>query len=76
MKFAGFSALALKHLAGSFDEMIRFAAEHSGDVDTIAAMAAAMWRTANRFHRVPPAQLDAKDRLLDAATKLYARQSS
>ncbi len=68
--------LALRFLERPFDEMHQFIAELGGDVDTIGAMAGAVWGAANGAARLPAkqlARLEQRPRLANLATALYER---
>jgi len=45
-----------------------------GDVDTIGAMAGALWGIVNGAERLPPLRLEARDMLVDVATRMFRRQ--
>ncbi len=67
--------IALRFLDAEFQELLDFAIACRGDVDTIAAMAGALWGTVRGFSALPKELLDKledKDRLLDLARQLYA----
>jgi poly(ADP-ribose) glycohydrolase ARH3 len=65
--------VALRHLTTSFEAMMDFVIACRGDVDTIGAMAGALWGIANGAGRLPPVRLEARDRLVDVARRLYQR---
>ncbi len=50
--------LSLAFRNSSFDELLEFAISLSGDVDTIAAMACAIWGAAHGFDGLPQARLE------------------
>ena len=50
--------LALAFRTGSFDELLEFAITVRGDVDTIAAMAGAVWGAARGLEGLPKARLE------------------
>ena len=50
--------LSLAFRNSSFDELLEFAISLSGDVDTIAAMACAIWGAARGFDGLPRARLE------------------
>ncbi|NHZ79051.1 hypothetical protein F2P44_07145 [Massilia sp. CCM 8695] len=50
--------IALRFRHSPFEEMMAFAIDCGGDVDTIAAMAGAMWGAANGEKRLPPFLLE------------------
>lgn len=66
--------VALRFLDEPFTEMLAFVASMGGDVDTIGAMAGAIWGTANGASRLPPARLsklEQQDRLVRLAEALH-----
>lgn len=66
--------LAMRFVDKSFDDMVRFITKCRGDVDTIGAMAGAIWGAANGVSRLPPERvemLEQRDRLLAAADALF-----
>jgi len=68
--------IALQFLERPFEEMLRFAAGCGGDVDTIGAMAGAVWGAANGAAKLPPsrlAKLEQRARLSSAAAALHER---
>lgn len=68
---------ALRFRDQPFQDLLRFIADGSGDVDTIGAMAGAVWGAANGIGQLPAAQiarLEQRDRLMRAAAALYASQ--
>jgi ADP-ribosylglycohydrolase len=68
--------LALAYRDGSFLEMQRKAASIGGDVDTIGAMAGAIWGAANGVGGLPAeplGRLEARARLVELADALYRR---
>ncbi len=68
--------IGVRHLNRSFEEMLEFAIRCKGDVDTIAAMAGAIWGAANGAAALPEKcwlQLEQADRLRDAALALHER---
>lgn len=44
-----------------------------GDVDTIGAMAGALWGIVNGAERLPQVRLEARDLLMDVTTRLFRR---
>jgi poly(ADP-ribose) glycohydrolase ARH3 len=67
--------LALRFLDAEFQELLGFAIALRGDVDTIAAMAGALWGTVRGFSALPKEflnKLEAKERLLGLAEQLHA----
>lgn len=70
--------LALRFRRQPFLEMLQFATQVGGDVDTIGAMAGALWGAANGFDQLPPrelATLEQRERLIDLAARLYQKVS-
>lgn len=65
--------VALRHLKTSFEAMMEFIIACRGDVDTIGAMAGALWGIANGAERLPQVRLEARDVLVDVATRLFRR---
>ena len=63
--------VALRHLKTSFEAMMEFVIAGRGDVDTIGAMAGALWGITNGAGRLPPVPLEARDRLADVAERLF-----
>ena len=66
--------LALRFLAASFDELQSFVAECGGDVDTIGAMAGAVWGGCHGVSALPLdelAKLEDVDRLRSVAVALH-----
>ena len=51
--------------------MMNFIISCRGDVDTIGAMAGALWGIANGAQRLPSVRLEARDRLVDVATRMF-----
>jgi poly(ADP-ribose) glycohydrolase ARH3 len=70
--------IALRFLDRPFRDMQRFAVQVGGDVDTIGAMAGAVWGAANGIDGLPLedlARLEQRERLLVAASALYRTAS-
>jgi poly(ADP-ribose) glycohydrolase ARH3 len=65
--------VALRHLKTSFDAMMEFIITCRGDVDTIGAMAGALWGIVNGAERLPQVRLEARDMLVDVATRMFQR---
>ena len=65
--------VALRHLEMPFESMMQFSIECRGDVDTIGAMAGALWGIANGAERLPTVSLEARDELADIASRIFAR---
>lgn len=67
--------LGLHFQSSSFADMLEFTADVGGDVDTIGAMAGAVWGAANGVGALPAAdiaRLEQSGRLIGAASDLYA----
>lgn len=67
--------VAARHMNKSFEEMMRFVTACRGDVDTIAAMAGALWGIRNGYERLPPVRLESRALLVSIATRLYGEQA-
>lgn len=65
--------IALRHLNAPFETMMDFIRACRGDVDTIAAMAGALWGIVNGPDRLPSVRLEDHDRLQNVALQLYQR---
>lgn len=65
--------VAIRHMKSSFEAMMEFTIACRGDVDTIGSMAGALWGIVNGDERLPPVRLEARDRLVDVATRLFRR---
>jgi len=66
--------IALRFLDASFDELLAFTAACKGDVDTIGAMAGAIWGARNGAEALPAnliSRLEQANRIRDVANKLY-----
>lgn len=68
--------VALRHLSTPFEEMMQFIIKCGGDVDTIGAMAGALWGIANGAARLPSIDLEARDELLDIASRMFRRYAT
>ena len=66
--------VAARHMNESFEEMMCFVTACRGDVDTIAAMAGALWGIGNGHERLPPVRLESRERLASIAARLYDEQ--
>lgn len=67
--------LALRFLEADFQELLDFAIACRGDVDTIAAMAGALWGIHRGYSALPAellSQLEDQERLLELAGQLHA----
>lgn len=65
--------IALRHLQAPFETMMQFIIACRGDVDTIGAMAGALWGIVNGPSRLPPIRLEARDTITDVATRIFQR---
>jgi dihydrodipicolinate synthase/N-acetylneuraminate lyase len=68
--------LAVRFLDRRFLELQEFITACGGDVDTIGAMAAAIWGAANGVTRLPAVELERleqRERLMNIASSLHAR---
>jgi ADP-ribosylglycohydrolase len=65
--------IALRHLRSPFEEMMAFVLGCGGDVDTIGAMAGALWGAANGSGALPPVKIERRGDLEDVALRLFAR---
>lgn len=68
--------LAARFLRGSFEELLAFAADAGGDVDTVGAMASAIWGARNGLSKVSPhlvARVEEASTIGEVAGRLYAR---
>jgi poly(ADP-ribose) glycohydrolase ARH3 len=66
--------LALRFRKDSFEELQQFVRQVGGDVDTIGAMAGAIWGAANGLGKLPTeplARLEQRERLHEIASRLY-----
>jgi ADP-ribosylglycohydrolase len=67
--------IALRFLNQPFLDMQRFVVQVKGDVDTIGAMAGAIWGAANGLDKIPHAlllKLEQRERLLQTAEALFS----
>lgn len=62
---------ALAHMDESFEALMRYVIAMRGDVDTMAAMAGALWGVRNGAQRLPAIHLEQRDRLERVAQALY-----
>jgi ADP-ribosylglycohydrolase len=70
--------LATRFLEGSFTDLQSFVADMGGDVDTIGAMAGAIWGAANGACRLPLdhlPRLEQRDRIQAVAEALHRRHT-
>jgi poly(ADP-ribose) glycohydrolase ARH3 len=65
--------VALRHMKTSFELMMEFIIACRGDVDTIGAMAGALWGIVNGAERLPKVRIEARDVLVDVATRMFRR---
>lgn len=68
--------LAARFFDAPFDSLLRFAADGGGDVDTVCAVAGAIWGARNGLAGLPAAHLrsvEDADRIDDVARQVYAR---
>lgn len=65
--------IALRHRESAFETMMAFIIACRGDVDTIGAMAGALWGCANGAEHLPRIRLEAQTTLTDMAQRLYRR---
>lgn len=68
--------VAARFVESPFEDMLRFVAQGGGDVDTIGAMAGALWGAARGRAGLPAeaiAKLEQKDRLIMLASVLFAK---
>jgi len=63
--------IALSHRDASFEDMMQFVIACRGDVDTIGAMAGALWGIVNGAERLPQVRLEARDRILSVARRMF-----
>ena len=68
--------VALRHLDVPFESMMQFIIECRGDVDTIGAMAGALWGIANGADRLPAVDLEARGDLINIASRMFQRHES
>jgi poly(ADP-ribose) glycohydrolase ARH3 len=66
--------VALRHMNNSFYAMMEFIIACRGDVDTIGAMAGALWGIANGAERLPQVHFEARDALTDVAMGMFQRR--
>lgn len=65
--------VALRHMKTSFETMMEFIIACRGDVDTIGAMAGALWGIVNGAERLPQIRLEARDALVEVAMRMFRR---
>ena len=71
--------IAVRFVHRPFDEMLSFVASCRGDVDTIGAMAGAIWGASRGVSELPADhlnQLEQRDRIEEIAVSLYQRLAS
>ena len=66
--------LAERFLEKRFEQLLAFTRELHGDVDTISAMAGAIWGAWHGFSKLPTTGLEDRNALLLLADQLYDRQ--
>jgi poly(ADP-ribose) glycohydrolase ARH3 len=67
--------IALRHLPGRFEDMMGFVIQCKGDVDTIGAMAGALWGAAQGAGALPVVRLERREHLEEIGRRLYARSA-
>lgn len=67
--------LALRHLDADFDSLMRFIIACKGDVDTLGAMAGALWGARNGEAGLPDFPLEGRAHLVDLAQRLHTRRT-
>lgn len=65
--------VAIRHLKTSFEEMMDFIIACRGDVDTIGAMAGALWGVVNGANRLPQVRLEARGTLMAISVRIFER---
>lgn len=65
--------LALRFRQAAFEDMLTFIIACRGDVDTIAAMAVALWGIDNGDEPLPSIKLESRERIMNIAEKLFER---
>lgn len=65
--------IALTHRNSSFEEMMELIIACRGDVDTIGAMAGALWGIENGAEQLPKIRLEARARLIDVAAQMHRK---
>lgn len=65
--------VALRHIKMPFEAMMKFIIASRGDVDTIGAMAGALWGIFNGAERLPQVRLEDRELLVDVATRMFRR---
>jgi len=65
--------IAVRHLNESFEKMLAFTIACRGDVDTIGAMAGALWGASAGSSKLPAIMLESRDEIADIATQLFNR---
>jgi poly(ADP-ribose) glycohydrolase ARH3 len=71
--------LAMRFRDRDFAEMMQFIVKLGGDTDTVGAMAGALWGATHGMGRLPEAslaRLEAREELVDLATRLHQRVSA
>jgi poly(ADP-ribose) glycohydrolase ARH3 len=65
--------IAVRHQHETFEKMIQFTIACRGDVDTIGAMAGALWGASAGSSKLPPIMLESRDEIAGIATLLFNR---
>ena len=65
--------IALSHFDHCFEDMLAFVRAVRGDVDTISAMAGAIWGARHGVKALPVTPIEARDDILSIAQRLYER---
>jgi poly(ADP-ribose) glycohydrolase ARH3 len=65
--------IALHHRGDTFERMMQFAIDCRGDVDTIGAMAGALWGASRGASELPPIPLESRDEIVRIGTQLFER---
>ena len=65
--------IAMRHLNESFEKMIAFTIACRGDVDTIGAMAGALWGASAGSSKLPAIMLESRDEIVGIGTQLFNR---
>lgn len=65
--------IALRHMKATFETMMEFIITCRGDVDTIGAMAGALWGIVNGAERLPKVRLEGREVLEDVAARMFKR---
>lgn len=68
--------IALRHRQARFEEMMDFIIRCRGDVDTIGAMAGALWGAANGAGALPAEKIEKRDHIEEVGLRLFTRFST